>query len=433
MTDTGFDTTQIHGGAWPEEGYGARIDPVYLTAGYVFRDFDHAAERFAGEDGGWVYTRIANPTIAAAERRLAALEGGIGAILTASGQAATTVLALALLRAGDHVVSGPSIYDGTRSLFRDTLGGLGIEVEFVEHPADLDDWRRRIRPNTKLVFAETLPNPKNDLVDVEGIARVAHDAGLPFAVDNTIPTPYLLRPLDWGADLIVHSASKFLAGHGAALGGVIVSGDRYDWAAHGDLFPHLVTATPALNGSTWAESFGPAALLEHARRGVAAKIGPTISPLNAFLVRQGTETLSLRLRQHSANALRVAEWLAARPEVESVDYTGLADSPFRDLARKYLPRGQGSVFAFTLRGGRDAARTVIDSLELFTRMTHIGDVRSLVLHPATTTHAKVPAADRERLGIGDGLVRLSVGIEEVEDLIADLERAFAALPAAVAA
>lgn len=423
----GFGTAQIHAGSQPEGAFGARIDPIYLTAGYVFQDFDHAEARFAGEDGGWVYSRIANPTVAAAERRIAALEGGIGAILTASGQAATTVALLALLHAGDHVVSAPSIYEGTRSVLRDTLGGLGVDTTFVEHPADLDEWRRLIRPNTKLLFAETLPNPKNDLVDVQGIADVAHAAGLPLIVDNTIPTPYLLRPLEWGADVVVHSASKFLAGHGAALGGAVVSGDRFDWSGSDGRFAHLTDPQPALHGESWASGFGPAAYLEHARRSVASRIGPSVSPFNAFLIKQGTETLSLRLRQHSANALTVARWLEAQPEVESVDYTGLPGNPFHELARKYLPRGQGSVFAFTFRAGKPAARSFIDALDLFTRMTHIGDVRSLALHPATTTHSKASPEDRAAVGIGDGTVRLSVGIEEPEDLLADLEQAFAVL------
>ncbi|MDT0234804.1 PLP-dependent transferase [Curtobacterium sp. BRB10] len=421
----GFATAQVHAGSVLDRGHGSRVDPIHLTAGYVFDDFDHSASRFAGEDGGLVYSRLGNPTVAAAEHRIAALEGGIGAVLTASGQAATTVALLALLKADDHVVSGPSIYGGSRAILHETLGGLGVTTTFVDQPSDLDAWRAAIRPTTRVVFAETLPHPKNDLVDVEGIAGVAHDAGLPFVVDNTIPTPFLLRPLEWGADVVVHSASKFLAGHGAALGGAIVSGSAFDWSTAP--IRHLTEPSRALRGETWSSRFGAAAFLEHARQSVAARIGPTASPFNAFLVKQGIETLSLRMRQHSANALVITRWLEAQPEIESVDYAGLPSNRYNGLARKYLPRGAGSVFACTFRDGLPAARVFINALSLFTRMTHIGDVRSLVLHPATTTHAKVPPADRASMGIGDGHVRLSVGIEEQEDLLADLEQAFDAV------
>jgi O-acetylhomoserine (thiol)-lyase len=431
MTDDqyGFATGQVHAGATPESAFGARIDPIYLTAGFVFDDFEHARARFAGDDGGWVYSRLGNPTVAAVERRIAELEGGTGAILAASGQAATLIATVGLLKAGDHFLSAPSIYEGTRALFRETFSGFGIEVEFVEHPNDLDDWRRRLRPNTKLLFGEAIPNPKNDLIDIEGIARVAHEHGVPFAIDNTVATPYQLRPIEWGADIVVHSASKFLAGHGAALGGVLVDAGRFDWGARPDLFPHLNTPIPSLGGQSWVEKAGLDAYLAHTRSAVSGRLGATVSPFNAFLIKQGVETLSLRVRQHAANALAVATWLDAQPEVESVDYSGLPENPFHDLAERYLPRGQGSVFAFTFRGGIDAARRFVDGVDLFTRMTHIGDVRSLVLHPGTTTHAKISAEEREQAGILEGTVRLSVGIEEIEDLIADLERGFRAVRA----
>lgn len=427
---TGFDTDQVHAGAEPEGAYGSRITPIYLSAGFVFDDFDHAEARFAGTDPGYVYSRNSNPSFVAVEERLAALEGGIGAILVASGQAALSSGLLGVLKAGDHLLSGPSIYEGTRSLFRQNFARFGIEVEFVENPLDLENWRRKIRPNTRLLFAETIPNPKNDLVDLEALADLAHEHGLPFAVDNTLATPYLLRPIDFGADIVLYSASKLLTGHGASLGGVIIDAGRFDWGAPGSPFDHLTTSANGRGAPSYVEKYGAAAQLEFTREVVVSRLGPTPSPFNAFLLQQGLETLSLRLRQHVANALTLATWLESRPEVESVDYSGLESSPYRELSRKYLPRGAGSVFAFTLRGGVDAARHVVDSVDLFSRMTHIGDVRSLILHPATTTHRALAQEERDRAGIRDGLLRLSVGTEDVADLIADLEQAFDSLGAA---
>ncbi|GAA4672155.1 O-acetylhomoserine aminocarboxypropyltransferase/cysteine synthase family protein [Frondihabitans cladoniiphilus] len=424
---TGFSTEQVHAGAHPEAEFGARITPIYLSAGFVFDDFDHAEARFAGTTAGYVYSRINNPTNAAVEAKIARLEGGTAAILTGSGQAAVTVGLLGVLKTGDHLLSAPSIYEGTRSLFRDNFARFGIEVEFVDEPLDLEDWRRRIRPTTRLLYAEAIPNPKNDLVDFEAIAGLAHQHDLPFAVDSTVPTPYLFRPIDFGADIVVHSASKFLAGHGASIGGVVVDAGRFDWAKRPDLFPHLAESVDGAGGPSYTEKFGAQAYSAFTRGVIASRLGTSLSPFNAFLLQQGLETLSLRLDRHTANALALATWLEARPEVASVDYAALPSSPSYALAQKYLPRGAGSVFAFTLRGGRDAARTVIDSVELFTRMTHIGDVRSLILNPATTTHGRLSPAERDAAGIHDGLVRLSVGIEDVADLVADLEQAFGAL------
>jgi O-acetylhomoserine (thiol)-lyase len=412
----GFDTDQVHAGEDIGAGHGARITPIYLTAGFVFDSFDHAKARFDGDDGAWVYSRNGNPTNTVVEARLTALEHGVDSLLVGSGQAAITVAMLGILQAGDHFLATRSLYEGTKTLFRENFVRFGIEVEFVDDPHDSAEWRRRLRPTTRAVYAEAIPNPKNDLIDFRLIADFAEEAGVPFVVDSTAATPYLVRPLDHGASIVVHSASKFLSGHGASLAGVIVDGGTFDWGRHAEKFPQFATALA-----------DDRAYLEYTRTVIAARLGPVLSPFNAFLLLQGLETLSLRVERHSRNALAIARWLEAQPEVSSVDYPGLESNRYHALAQRYFPRGSGSVFGFTLRGGTDAARIVIDSVELFSRMTHMGDVRSMVLHPATTSHAQVPPADRERFGIGDGLVRLSVGIEDEADLIADLERAFAAL------
>ncbi|MHC5795018.1 O-acetylhomoserine aminocarboxypropyltransferase/cysteine synthase family protein [Lacisediminihabitans sp. FW035] len=425
----GFDTDQVHAGEQIGAGHGARITPIYLTAGFVFDSFDHARDRFAGDDGAWVYSRLGNPTNVVVEDRLTALEHGVASLLVGSGQAAITVAMLGILKAGDHFLATQSLYEGTKTLFRDNFSRFGIEVEFVDDPHDLSEWRRRLRPATRAVYAESIPNPKNDLIDFELVSGFARDAGIPFVVDSTAATPYLLRPLDHGASIVVHSASKFLSGHGASLAGVVVDGGTFDWARYPEKFPQFSAPLSGDPEATLLTRHGDQAFIEYTRNVIAGRLGPVLSPFNSFLLLQGLETLSLRVERHSRNALAIAEWLEKQPEVESVDYPSLASSPHRALAEKYLPRGAGSVFGFTLRGGLDDARTLIDAVELFSRMTHMGDVRSMILHPATTSHAQVSAADRERFGIGDGLVRLSVGIEDEPDLIADLERAFAAVRA----
>ncbi|MCU1405545.1 MAG: O-acetylhomoserine aminocarboxypropyltransferase/cysteine synthase [Glaciihabitans sp.] len=420
----GFSTRQVHAADTPDLTHGARINPVYLSAGFLFEDFDEAEQRFSGEGGGYVYSRINNPTNIAVEKLLADLEGGAGATLVASGQAASTVAVLGIVKAGDHVLSAPSIYEGTRALFRHNFARLGIEVEFVEHPNDPQDWLRRVRPNTRLFFGEVIPNPKNDLIDLAAIADAAHEARVPFVVDSTLATPYLIRPIEHGVDVVIHSTSKFLAGHGNAIGGVVIDAGRFDWAAEAERYPHLAAPAAGQEGPSLIEKFGKLAGFAYTRGAIASRFGPSLSPFNAFLLQQGIETLSLRIERHVASALAIARWLELQPEVSSVDYSGLPSHPQHELALRYFPRGQGSVFAFTLRGGREAARTVIDAVEIFSRMTHVGDVRSLILHPPTTTHSKLSAAERERAGIFDGLVRLSVGIEDADDLIADLDRAF---------
>ncbi|TCU46483.1 O-acetylhomoserine sulfhydrylase [Curtobacterium sp. PhB25] len=425
--DHGFSTEQVHGGFVPDAGHGARIPAIHMSSGFLFDDFDQARDRFAGTEDGYTYTRLGNPTNADVERRVALLERGVEAILVGSGQAAATIAFLGLLQAGDHVVAARSIYEGTKGLLVQNLGRLGIEVDFVADQRDLDEWARLVRPNTKAFFAETIPNPKNDVLDITGVADTAHRAGVPLIVDNTLATPYLVRPVEHGADIVIHSASKFLSGHGAGLGGVVVDGGTFDWSASPERWQHLTSPERSLGGDSYVERYGNRAFVVFARDVVASRIGPTPSPFNAFLIRQGIETLSLRVERHSANALAVAQWLEAQPEVTSVDHAGLASSPFHDLAQRYLPRGAGSVFAFTLAGGEAAAHTFIDSVQLFSRMTHLGDVRSLILHPATTTHAGKTAAERADQGIDGGLIRLSVGIEDVADLLRDLERGFAAL------
>ncbi|MCS6553453.1 O-acetylhomoserine aminocarboxypropyltransferase/cysteine synthase family protein [Curtobacterium flaccumfaciens] len=431
--DHGFATEQVHGGFVPDAGHGARVPAIHMSSGFLFDDFDQARDRFADTDDGYTYTRLGNPTNADVERRVALLERGVQAILVGSGQAAATVAFLGLLQAGDHVVSARSIYEGTRGLLLQNLGRLGIEVDFVTDARDLDAWAAAVRPNTKAFFAETIPNPKNDVLDITGVAETAHRAGVPLIVDNTLATPYLVRPVEHGADIVVHSASKFLSGHGAGLGGVVVDGGRFDWSAAPERWTHLTSPERSLGGESYVERYGNRAFVVFARDVVAARIGPAPSPFNAFLLRQGIETLSLRVERHCANALAVASWLDQQPEVTSVDHAGLASSPFHDLAQRYLPRGAGSVFAFTLAGGEAAARAFIDAVQLFSRMTHLGDVRSLILHPATTTHAGRTPEERAEQGIDDGLIRLSVGIEDVADLLRDLERGFAAVRSADAA
>ena len=425
----GFSTEQIHAGESIDGNFGARITPIYLTAGFQFDSFDHAEARFSGEDGGLVYTRYANPTNSAVEAKLTALEHGADSLLVSSGQAAITVALLGILQSGDHFLATPSLYEGSKTLFRENFARLGIEVEFVPDPHNIDDWKSRVRPNTRAVYGETIPNPKNDLIDIPLIAKFAREEGLPFIIDSTASTPYLIRPLDYGASIVVHSASKFLSGHGASLAGVVVDGGTFDWARYPEKFPQFSTPIGGPETPTLTEKFGATAYLEYTRTIIAGRMGPVLSPLNAFLLLQGLETLSLRVERHSRNALAIARWLERQPEVASVDYPGLESNPSYPIAQKHYPRGTGSVFGFTLHGGVDDARTFIDAVEIFSRMSHMGDVRSLVLHPGTTSHAHLTPEQRLTLGIGPGLVRLSIGLEDEEDLIADLERAFAAVRA----
>lgn len=422
MARRGFTTRQVHERA-ASASPTARATPIYLTAGFEFDEYDDAAAHF-GEGRGYAYTRVANPTIDAVEHTLAALEGGSQALLLASGQAATAVVLLALVETGGHIVSSTHVYEGTRGLFRDNLARLGIETTFVDDIDDADAWEAAIRPETRAVFAESISNAANRLIDIGAVAEVAHRHGIPLVIDNTFATPYLVRPLEHGADVVVHSASKFLAGHGSVLGGAIVDNGRFDAERSGALFPHLV-APGRLGEPSIAERVGGDARIAYARESVALRFGTTPSPLNAFLIGQGIETLSLRVARQSANALAVAQWLDDRPEIASVDYVGLPSHPDHALGAALLPDGFGSVFTFTVRGGAEAARRLIESVDVFTHMTHLGDVRSLILHPASTSHVALTGAERRAVGVEPGTIRISVGIEDAPDLIDDLARALA--------
>jgi O-acetylhomoserine (thiol)-lyase len=424
----GFATEQVHGGAELDPAFGARIPPIHLTAGFVFDDFAHARARFAGDDEGYTYSRHGNPTHASLERRLARLESGTDALLVGSGQAAITVALLSLLQAGDHVVASAHLYEGSRGLLLENFARFGIDADFVDEPTDPAAWRALMRPTTRVLFGESIANPVNEVLDVTAVAEVAHERGVPLVVDNTLATPYLLRPLEHGADVVVHSASKLLSGHGASLGGVVVSGDGFDWAARRGLFPQLTAPARALHGRSYTDAHGRGAFAAYARD-LAARLGPTISPVNAFLVQQGVETLSLRVGRQSDTALALARWLEERPEVVSVDHAGLTSSRSAALARRYLPDGAGCVFAFTLGGGEPAAQAFVDAVQLVSRMTHVGDVRTLVLHPASTTHAHRTPQEQRAARVGPGLLRLSVGVEDPADLLDDLERGLRAVRA----
>jgi O-acetylhomoserine (thiol)-lyase len=430
MNDTwSFETRQIHTGQIPDDTTGARALPIYQTTAYVFRDTEHAANLFALKESGNIYTRITNPTQDVVEQRIASLEGGVGALLVSSGQAAATLAILNLAQAGDHIVSSPSLYGGTYNLFRHTLTKLGIEVTFVENADDLDSWRSAVRGNTRAFFGETIANPKQDLLDIEAVSAVAHETGVPLIVDNTIATPFLTRPFEWGADIVIHSATKFLGGHGTSLGGVIVDSGRFDFGADPERFPQFNEPDPSYHGMVYARDLRQAgphgenlSYILKARVQLLRDLGPAISPFNAFLLAQGLETLSLRVERHVANAKAVATWLAGRPEVDSVAYAGLPSSPWHERATKYAPLGPGAVMAFEIRGGISAGTRFVEALELHSHVSNIGDVRSLVVHPASTTHAQLSAEERAAAGVTPGLIRLSVGIEHIDDILADLDR-----------
>ncbi|MFJ8964006.1 bifunctional o-acetylhomoserine/o-acetylserine sulfhydrylase [Lentzea sp. NPDC102401] len=419
-----FETTQIHAGAAPDPATGARATPIYQTTSYVFRDTQHGADLFALAEPGHIYTRINNPTQDVLEQRVAALEGGVAAVAFASGSAAETAAILNLARAGDHLVSSASLYGGTYNLFHYTLPKLGIEVSFVDDPDDLDAWQAAVRPNTKLFFAESLANPRSHVLDIEGVAGVAHANQVPLIVDNTVPTPYLLKPLDHGADIVIHSATKYLGGHGTAIAGVVVDGGKFEYGA--EKFPDFHEPDPSYNGLRYWPVLGHGAFAAKLRVQGLRDTGAAIAPLTSFLVIQGIETLSLRIERHVQNAQALAEWLEARDEVEKVHYAGLASSPFHAAAQKYLPKGAGAVVSFELRGGVRAGRAFVDGTSLFSQLVNIGDVRSLIVHPASTTHSQLTPEEQLVTGVSPGLVRLSVGLEGLEDLKADLEAGFTA-------
>jgi O-acetylhomoserine (thiol)-lyase len=421
-----FETKQIHAGAAPDPTTGARATPIYQTTSYAFRDTEHAANLFSLAEPGNIYTRIMNPTQDVLEQRVAALEGGVAATAVASGQAAETLAILTIAGAGDHFVSSASLYGGTYNLFHYTLPRLGIEVTFVDDPDDLDEWRRAVRPNTKLFFAETIGNPRSNVLDVRAVADLAHEAGVPLIVDNTVATPYLLRPLEQGADVVVHSATKYLGGHGTSMGGVVVDGGSFDFGADPARFPDFNEPDPSYHGLRYWPALGPGAFAAKLRVQLLRDMGPAISPFNAFLILQGIETLSLRMERHVQNTQALAEWLSERDEVETVHYAGLPSSRWYDAAQKYLPGGAGAVLAFELRGGIEAGGRFVDSLELFSHLANIGDVRSLVIHPASTTHSQLSAQEQLAAGVTPGLIRLAVGLEGLEDLKSDLDAGFRA-------
>ena len=428
-----FETRQIHAGQEADSATGARALPIYQTTSYVFNDTEHAANLFALKEFGNIYTRIMNPTTDVVEQRIASLEGGVGALLVASGQAAETLAILNIAEAGDHVVASPSLYGGTVNLLKHTLPKFGLEVSFVEDPADIDSWRAAIRPNTKLLFGETIANPKAEILDIEAVADLAHERGVPLVVDNTVATPYLIRPIEWGADVVVHSATKYLGGHGTAIAGVIVDAGRFDYAKDPEKFPNYNTPEESYHGLRYGPDLGVGSpfganlsFILKARVQLLRDVGPAASPFNAFLVAQGLETLSLRIERHIENTHKVAAYLDGHEQVESVIWASHEDSPFRDLARKYAPKGAGAVISFEIAGGVDAGRRFVEGLTLHSHVANIGDVRSLAIHPASTTHSQGGDDDRLAAGVTPGLVRLAVGIEHVDDIIADLEQGFAA-------
>ncbi len=417
----GFDTLSLHAGQHPDETTGARATPIYQTASYVFKSPDHAASIFNVERTGHVYSRITNPTNAVLEERISALEGGVGAIATASGQAACFLGISAILGAGDHIVASRSLYGGTHNLLAYTLPRFGIDTTFVD-PRDPAAFAAAIGANTRLVFGEILGNPGLEVLDIPRVSAVAHDAGLPLMVDATFATPYLCRPFDFGADIVFHSATKFLSGHGVVIGGLLVDGGRFDWEASGK-FPTLTEPYEGFHDMNFAEEFGPAAYITRARKEGARDFGACMSANTAFLILQGMETLSLRMERHVANTRRIVDYLAGHDAVEWVTYPELPDHPDHELAKQILPRGCGAVFSFGVRGGRAAGQKFIEKLELFSHLANIGDAKSLVIHPASTTHHRMDAAALEAAGISEGLIRLSVGIEEADDLIEDLGKA----------
>ena len=426
-----FETKQIHSGQTPDEATNARALPIYQTTSYTFNSTEHAANLFALSELGNIYTRIMNPTQAAVEERVAALEGGVGALLVASGQAAETLSILNVAQAGDHIVSSPSLYGGTYNLFHYTLPKLGIEVSFVENPDNPESWRQATQPNTKAFFGETISNPKNDVLDIEGIATVAHEVGVPLIVDNTVATPYLIKPLKWGADVVVHSATKYLGGHGNAIAGVIVDGGTFDYTQYPDKFPGFNEPDPSYNGIVYGRDLGAdsafganVSFVMTARVQLLRDLGAAVAPFNAWLIAQGLETLSLRIERHVSNAQTVAEWLETRDEVLSVNYAGLPSSDWYERGQKYAPNGTGAVLAFEIVGGVEAGRKFVESLELHSHVANIGDVRSLVIHPASTTHSQLSPEEQLTAGVTPGLVRLAVGIENINDILADLELGF---------
>lgn len=427
-----FETRQIHAGQAPDAATGARALPIYQTTSFVFESAEQAANRFGLAELGPIYTRMTNPTQEVIENRIASLEGGVGALLLASGQAAITYAILNIAGAGDHVVASPSVYGGTYNLLKYTLADLGIETTFVEDPDNLDEWHAAVRPNTKLFYGESVPNPRNDVLDIEPIAKIAHENGVPLIVDNTVPTPYLLRPIEHGADVVVHSATKYLGGHGTSIGGVIVDSGNFDYGADPEKFPKFNQPAPGYHGLVYARDMGKdsafganLSYILKARVSLLRDTGAAISPTNAFNIGIGLETLSLRIERHIENATKVARWLEANPQVDKVIWAGVESSPWYERAQKYLPKGPGAVLGFTLKDATlEETRDFVDALKLHSNVANIGDVRSLVIHPASTTHSQLSAEELEKIGVYPNFVRLAVGIENIDDILADLQLGF---------
>lgn len=428
-----FETLQIHAGQTPDPVTGSRALPIYQTTAYQFRDTQHAADVFGIAEPGYVYTRINNPTQDVVEQRLAALEGGVGALLVASGMAATAIAIMNLAQAGDHVVASPHVYGGTYNLFNFTLPKYGIDVTFVDDAQDMDAWRKAVRPNTKAFFGEGISNPQAIMIDIEAIAKIAHEAGVPLIIDNTIATPYITKPIEYGADVVTHAATKFLSGHGTAMVGAIIDSGNFDYAKYPERFKGFNEPDMSYNGLIYAKTLGVGSSLGanlsfiyKARLQLLRDIGASVSPFNAWLLAMGLETLSMRMDRHIANSQAVAEWLEKHPSVERVSYPGLISSPLHHIAKKYAPKGPGAVMSFELKGGLEAGKKFVEGLKLFSHVANIGDVRSLVIHPASTTHSQLSPQDQLSAGITPGMVRLSIGLEGLEDIKADLELGFAA-------
>ena len=433
LGEASFETRQVHAGQVPDPTTGARALPIYQTTAYQFRDTKHAADLFGLAELGNIYTRIMNPTQDAVEQRIASLEGGVAALLVASGSAATTYAVLNVAEAGDHIVSSPSLYGGTYNLFHYTLPKFGIEVTFVENPDDPASWQAAVKPNTKAFFGETIANPKNDVLDIETVANIAHKNGVPLIVDNTVATPFTIRPIEHGADVVVHSATKFLSGHGNSVVGAIVDSGKFDYAQHKDRFPGFNQPDPSYNGLVYAQALGVGSAfganlsyIFKIRLTLLRDMGAAVSPFNAWLLAQGLETLSLRMERHVSNAKTLAAWLEKQPQVEKVNYASLPSSPWNKLATKYAPTGSGSVLSFEIKGGIESGKKFVEALKLHSHVANIGDVRSLVIHPASTTHSQLSPAEQLTAGVTPGLIRLSVGIENIEDIKADITDGFAA-------
>jgi O-acetylhomoserine (thiol)-lyase len=418
----GFSTRSLHAGQKPDST-GARAVPIYQTTSFVFENSDHAAALFGLQQFGNIYTRIMNPTTAVFEERVAALEGGVAGLATASGQAAQFLALTSLMQAGDHLVAAATLYGGTYTQFDVSFRRLGIETTFVE-PDDPENFRKAIRPNTRCLYAETVANPRMNILDIEKVAAIAHAHKIPLVIDNTLASPYLCRPIEHGADIVVNSATKFLGGHGTSIGGVIVDSGKFDWkSGH---FPQINDPSPGYHGMKFSEVFGPIAFIIKTRVDGLRDYGPCMSPFNSFLFLQGLETLPLRMRQHCQNALAVAEWLEKHSKVTWVKYPGLASSKYNGLAKKYMPNGAGAVLTFGIKGGLESGRKFIDSVKLLSHLANLGDSKSLVIHPASTTHQQLAEAEQAAAGITPDLVRLSVGIEDVEDILWDLDQALSA-------